>query len=116
MSITSARIGSASSGRSSGASPTMPWLVVLTRIAAPSSACARPSHGTTRIGPPNSAAKASARPWLRLISVISGAPSSRSPARMAREAPPAPITTAGPALKRRSGARSRRLAVKPKAS
>src|SRR6266536_386264 len=58
MSDTSALAGKLSSARSSGGSPTMPWLVALTSIAAPLSAASRSPQPSAAMGPPNSPASA----------------------------------------------------------
>ncbi len=78
----------------------MPRVVPLTSNAASFSAAARASHGSTLIGPPTASAISSARRVVRLMRRISGTPASSSDTTMARAAPPAPSSTAGPAAPR----------------
>ena len=94
----------------------MPRVVPLTSSAASFSASARASHGSTLIGPPTASAISSARRVVRLTRRISGTPASSSDTTMARAAPPAPSSTAGPAAPRHAGWNCCRLAMKPKPS
>ena len=87
----------------------MPWLVVLISIAAPASAFARSSHGTTWIGPPSSRASVS-RARARAVDQADLARALVDQlTSIARAPPPAPITTIGPASARHSGFASRML-------
>ena len=110
---TSAPLGSRSSDISSGGLPAMPRLVALARSAAPSSASARWSHGTTFTTGPTASAISFALSSVRLATRISFAPCAARLAITARAAPPAPSTTMGPLSGRHFGSASRRLWMNP---
>ena len=110
---TSALLGRRSSEISSGGLPAMPRLVALARSAAPSSASARWSHGTTFTTGPTASAISFALSSVRLATRISFAPCAARLAITARAAPPAPSTTMGPLSGRHFGSASRRLWMNP---
>ena len=91
----------------------MPWVVVLTSRLTPAMASLRSAHGTTLTRSPTASASAWARSRVRLVMRSSGTPSSSRATTMARAAPPAPRTKAGPALPRQVGSASRRLWIYP---
>ena len=116
MSATSAFVGRADRSSTKGGSPCMPWLVVCTTRVAPSRAASLSVQSSTWIVIPNSCAKASALSRVRLSNLISVAPASIRLTKTAREAPPAPKTTQGPAFACQAGWTTHHHPVCPKAA